>query len=298
MPRLSASIPRRSFPVSRDAVCLVVWIALFVLLAFAVAPTLALAGEGPVYASKASREVVERMVAAHGGIDAFRRASAVQFDIRFNLKAGPDQWLPFEALVTADPRTRQVYATLPNPDGSEGRIAYDGRGAWSAGNLQGLARAPARMTAWRDLYLCTLPWMTQDAGVRLGEPERVPMPVGAGECIAVRMTFDAGTGDTPRDWYVLYIDPDSHRMRAAQYVMTYSALMQPGAEASPPSIFVWDETADVGGMVVPARYTVYWANDRSVVVKDGVVDRWAFDATFDRTRLEMPPDGQPDRSTP
>ena len=27
-------------------------------------------------------------------------------------------------------------------------------------------------TAWRDFYLFNIPWLTQDAGVSLGEPEK------------------------------------------------------------------------------------------------------------------------------
>jgi hypothetical protein len=261
-------------------------------------PSLALAGTGPSYASPAAREVIEKMVDAHGGMDRFREASAVQFACRFKVHFGGDNWVPFSGKVTADPRTRHVYATLLNPDGTQGRIAYDGRKAWSAGSLQGLGRAPARMTAWRDLYLYALPFMTQDDGVRFGEPKREKMPIGDVDCIAIRMTFDAGAGDTPKDWYVLYVDPATSRLRAAQYVMTYTALMQDGAKSSPPSVFVWEKTATVNGLVVPTQYTVHWAGDRSVAVKEGVIEDWAFDGAFDRSQLVMPADGTPDLSTP
>lgn len=266
--------------------------------ALLVASIPARAGSGPTYATPEARALVERMVAAHGGIDKFRQASAIHFDCTFEVHFGGDTWAPFRGVVTANPRTRQVYATLPNPDGTEGRIAYDGKQAWSAGNLQGMAKAPARMTAWRDLYLYALPWMTQDSGVLFDKPESVKMPIGGVDCMAVRMTFEAGAGDTPRDWYVLFIDPVTHRLRAAQYVMTYAALMQNGATASPPSILVWEETANVEGMIVPTKYTVHWAGDGSVVVRNGRIQNWAFDGAFDPAQLTMPADGQIDRSTP
>jgi hypothetical protein len=80
--------------------------------------------------------------------------------------------------------------------------------------------------------------------------------------------------------------------------MTYTALMQDGAKSSPPSVFVWEKTATVNGLVVPTQYTVHWAGDRSVAVKEGVIEDWAFDGAFDRSQLVMPADGTPDLSTP
>jgi len=193
--------------------------------------------------------------------------------------------------------TRCVYATLPNADGTSGRIAYDGTRAWSAGNLQGLGRAPARFTAWRDFYLFTLPWMTQDDGVRIGAPARATLPLDGKEYVMVRMTFADGAGDTPRDRYTLYLDPATHRLRAAEYVMTYASMMA-GKEESPPSIFMWEETVEAGGLVVPSKYTVYWSDGGKVAVRNGEITNWSFDQSFDRGRLAMPADGKPDESTP
>lgn len=254
--------------------------------------------EGPQYASTKSRAVVQRMVDAHGGLERWRAATAIHFESSLAVNFGSGTWVPFAEEATVDPGSRRVYARLPNPDGTFGRIAFDGKGAWSAGELQGIARAPARFTAWRNFYLFNLPWMTQDSGVRLGDPEPSRLPIGDRECLTVRMTFDAGTGDTPKDSYRLFIDPLTYRLMAAEYVMTYTTMMRNGAKASPPSIFVWEETADVGGLIVPTRYTVYWSHDHSVAVKDGRIDHWAFDARFDESQLEMPPDGTPDASTP
>jgi len=176
--------------------------------------------------------------------------------------------------------------------------AHGGHEAWSAGNLQGISRAPARFTAWRNFYLFNLPWMTQDSGARLGEPGRRKLPWIDQPCITVKMTFESGSGDTSNDYYTLFIDPESYRLRAAEYVMTYRSMMQAGTDASPPSIFVWEETASVNGLVVPTHYTVYWSKDQSVAVKDGEVSDWSFGMAFDEALLEMPDDALPDESQP
>jgi len=238
------------------------------------------------------------MVAAHGGLEKWRNASAIRFDSHLEVHFGGDKWVPFAEEAVVDPRSRRVYAKLPNPDGTYGRIAFDGVRAWSAGSLQGIARAPARFTAWRNFYLFSLPWVTQDPGVHLGEPGRARLPGDETDCTTVRMTFEDDTGDTPKDHYVLYIDPDTHRLRAAEYVMTYAAMMPNGVDESPPSIFMWEETATIDGLVVPTRYTVYWSKDHSVAVRNGTIGNWAFDAGFDGSQLEMPEGATADQSTP
>lgn len=253
---------------------------------------------GPVYASPATRAVIEKMVAAHGGLERWRSAPAIRFDSSLEVHFGGDNWVPFAEEAVVDPRTRRVYAKLPNADGTFGRIAFDGTRAWSAGELRGIARAPARFTAWRNFYLFSLPWMTQDPGVRLSEPGHARLHGESKDCITVTMTFDAGTGDTPKDHYVLYVDPDTHRLRAAEYVMTYASMMRDGVSESPPSIFMWEETATVDGFVVPTRYTVYWSRDHSVAVRNGTIRNWAFGARFDPSQLEMPEGATVDRSTP
>lgn len=245
-----------------------------------------------------SREIVGKMVAAHGGLAPWRNATSVSFHSSLEVNFGGNNWVAFQEEVTGDPRRRRIYATLPNPDGTSGRIAYDGASAWSAGELRGLARAPARFTAWRNFYLFNLPWMTQDQGVRFGPAGHAELPGIEDECFAIPMSFDDGVGDTPGDTYILYVDTGTFQLRGAEYVMTYRQMMPPGTQASPPSIFVWEETTRVGDLLVPTGYTVYWSKDHSVAVRNGRISHWSFSEPFDEERLIMPANGVPDESTP
>lgn len=253
---------------------------------------------GPDYATDETEHVIRKMVDAHGGLEAWRNSPTTSFNSHLKVNFGGGNWVPFWEETTVETGSRRVYAKLPNADGTFGRIAFDGRQAWSAGELQGISRAPARFTAWRNFYLFNLPWMTQDAGVRLGETGLRKLPWVDDPCITVKMTFDAGSGDTSNDYYVLFIDSTSYRLRAAEYVMTYRSMMQDGVEASPPSIFVWEKTTRVNGLLVPTNYTVYWSKDHSVAVKDGEVSNWSFSRAFDAALLEMPKDATPDKSQP
>jgi len=256
----------------------------------------ALAG-GPTYVSPAAKDVVTKMIGAHGGLDTWRACPTICFDSHLKLDVGGGNWMDFWEEVTVDPVTRRVYADLPNPDGTRGMIAFDGERAWSAGNLQGLANAPARFTAWRNFYLFNVPWLTQDDGVILGEPGRGTIPNDTKQYVIVPMSFEPGTGDTSRDTYLLYIDPDTYRLRASEYGMTFKSMLPRGAEEAPRSVFVWEGTAEVDGLVVLTRYNVYWKESGDKVV-EGEVKNWRFKTAFDESRMEMPGDGRVDNSQP
>lgn len=251
-------------------------------------------------ASPETQQIITKMIAAHGGMEKWRSSPSISFHSHLKVNFGNGNWVPFWEEATVDPISRRAYAKLPNPDGTHGLIAFDGKQAWSAGNLQGISRAPARFTAWRNFYLFNLPWLTQDPGVNLGAPGKSKLPVlpkDPKEYLTIKLTFEPGAGDTPKDYYILYIDPDSYQLRASEYVMTYASMMQGGAEASPPSVFVWEKTETVEGFIVPARYTVYW-KDGSVAVKDGEVSHWSFQQPFEAARLTMPTAGTRDESNP
>ena len=137
----------------------------------------------------------------------------------------------------------------------------------------------------------------QDAGVILGEPGRSKIPNDSKVYVTIPMSFASGSGDTPKDTYVLYIDPDTYRLKASEYGMTYKSMMPEGVEEMPRSIFVWDGTTKVDGLVVLTQYNVYWKHDGSAAVV-GEVSNWSFQRPFDASRMKMPSDGSVDQSQP
>src|SRR5262249_14391324 len=139
------------------------------------------------------------------------------------------------------------------------------------------------------------PWLTQDPGVKLGEPGTGSLANDSTRYTTVMMTFESGTGDTPDDHYRLYIDPSSKRLKACAYVVTYKALMPPGVASSSEHILVYEEMATVNGLVVPTRYTIY---DQGAVYAKCSVRNWAFDKTFDEGRMTMAAGAVLDTSTP
>ena len=248
-------------------------------------------------AASPARLIVTKMIEAHGGFKKWNSSATVSFDTHLKVDFGGGNWVEYWEKVTVEQGTRRVYADLPNADGTSGSIAFDGQDAWSAGNLQGISQAPARFTAWRNFYLFNVPWLTQDPGVILGKPGKATIPNDTKEYITIPMSFESEAGDTPKDTYLLYIDPDTHRLKATEYGMTFKSMLPEGVESAPLSVFVWEETTEVSGLLALTRYNVYY-KDGGALVTTGEVSNWSFDKPFDESRMKMPADGTPDASVP
>ena len=229
-------------------------------------------------------QIVQEMVAAHGGMEAWRSAPTVSFEDEFTVPGQPTQ----ASRVVVEQSRRRAYLDMAGG----ARLCWDGTKAWSTGWQSPL---PPRFLALLNYYFLDLAWLTQDPGVKFGEPSTGKLAHDSTEYMTVMMTFEPGTGDTPDDYYRLYIDPTTKRLKGCAYVVTYQALLPPGAKSSPEHILVYDEMAQVGGLLVPVRYTIY---ENDTVYAACTVHNWAFDKPFEVGRMTMPADAVVDTSTP
>lgn len=257
------------------------WISAMALLVFAAVPAQA------SYPAMNSYAIIDSMIEAHGGMDRWANAPTVSFEDEFK-PGSAEQGSPSRVVVEQGPR--RAYIDIP---GTEMRLSWDGEKAWSE-NWQGTY--PPRFLALLNYHFLNLPWLARDPGVQLGEPGRGRLWDDPTDYITIKITYGAGVGDTPRDYYTLYIHPETHRLAACEYIVTYKALLPEGVEAAPPHILVYDEFTEVHGLSVPTRYTIY-DKDHSVYASCDVRD-WSFTRPFDASRMIVPAGAVVDDSTP
>ena len=229
--------------------------------------------------------VVERMIEAHGGLEKWRSAPTVSFEDTLQPPEGP----PLTSRVSVEQRSRRAYLDFPEMGA---RMAWDGGKAWSE-NWQG--PFPPRFFALLSYYFLNLPWLAADPGVNLSEPGTGKLWDDPTEYITVKMTFEPGVGDTPDDYYILYIDPDSYRLRAAELRVTYADILPPEVDAIE-EIAVYDKFATVEGLVVPMKCSIH-GKDRSPLASLEWRN-WSFDRPFDASRMVMAAGAVVDTSSP
>jgi hypothetical protein len=225
------------------------------------------------------------MVAAHGGLQKWRSAPTVSFEDEFNVPGQPDE----VSRVVVEQSRRRAYIDMA---GSAASLVWDGEKAWS---LNWQSPMPPRFLALLNYYFLNLPWLTQDPGVKLGEPGIGRVTGDSTDYATVMMTFEPGTGDTPDDYYRLYIDPETKRLKACAYVVTYRSLLPEGVTSTPEHVLIYDEFATVDSLLVPVRYTIYEGDS---VYAGCSIRNWAFDRAFDESRMVMPEGAVLDSSTP
>ena len=230
-------------------------------------------------------EIVGKMVAAHGGMEAWAAAPTVAFTEEFR-QGEATSGFPGRVIVEQGARRARL-------DYSGMQATWDGEKAWS---VNWMIPTPPRFLALLNYYFVNLPWLTQDDGVNLGEPGTATLWDDPTEYITVKMTFDAGVGDTPDDYYLLYIDPETYRLKANEYIVTYSSLLPDGTTATDPHILIYDEYTEVAGLVVPTHYTIYEA-DRSIY-GSCVFSDWSFSDPWDESWMEMPEGAVVDTTEP
>ncbi len=234
-----------------------------------------------------SLEILDRVLDAHGGMPAWQSAPTVSFEDEW-LIGGADSGNP--SRVTVEQGSRRVYIDYP---GSEMKMTWDGSKAWSE---HWQAPTPPRFLALLNYYFLNLPWLTQDPGVIFASPQKARLWDDPIDYIAIRMTFENGVGDTPDDYYVLYIDPKTYQLRACEYIVTYREILPEGVSASQPKILVYNEYATVDGLKVPTHFTIYEL-DESVYASCAIRD-WSFTKPFDQARMTMPANATLDESNP
>ena len=94
-----------------------------------------------------------------------------------------------------------------------------------------------------------MPFVFGDAGIKL---EELPRSRFLGkEYRVVRATYDKGVGYTPDDDYVLFINPQSSRLKLIHHSVT--ELGNPAKRVT----WVFDEWQEINGLVVPKKMTFH-----------------------------------------
>ncbi|MBI4160969.1 MAG: hypothetical protein HY509_00805, partial [Acidobacteria bacterium] len=75
----------------------------------------------------------------------------------------------------------------------------------------------------------------------------------------------------------------------------YAAVLPEGRNAMPEHLLVYDQFAEVDGLLVPAEYTIY---EEGVVVATCAIGDWSFTDRFDAARMVMPAGAVIDESDP
>lgn len=191
-------------------------------------------------------EAFERSLAAHGGLEQFKAFRSLEYTLEnwpFSQKA------PLTDLQRVDLKNRKVLI-----EGRGYRLGYDGEGVWVE-NPKALG-TPAEFYYATPYYFSLVPFVFADPGTRF---EDLGMGrLGDREYHSIRVTYESGTGDTPEDYYILYLDPETYVVRMMTYIVSFPAFRQGKAVSElEPHVIVYKDFQEVEGLQMPHEFVFY-----------------------------------------
>ncbi len=139
-------------------------------------------------------------------------------------------------------------------------IVFDGDKCWvTPADSELLPQARFHALTWP--YFLAAPFKLSDPGAHVKH-------MGPADLLntthdTAKLTFDAGVGDAPDDWYVLYKEPGTDRLKAMAYIVTYSKSKEE-AESEPHAV-VFDGYQTIDGVTLPMTWAFYdWNQEKGV----------------------------------
>lgn len=250
----------------------------------------------PKYASKETREIIEKMIQAHGGYDAWKNLKTLTFSSAMHSESLGFLrfWIKTQ---TVDMKTRRSYQDWPLV-GSQ--IAYDGEKTWSVNWRLG---NPPNHQHSVYYYYVNLPWLTQDKNVQLGSVEKIKHPAFKTEVYKIPMSFTESPilGKSDKDTYVLYINAENYILDGYEYTVGYGPLLDllnvPKDKAVfGPVLRLIIYTGEVKGLKFPMLMTTN-SLDLKQQYGDHAIYSFEFNKPFDESRMTMPENAVIDTST-
>lgn len=192
--------------------------------------------------------LADRIDTAHNGED-WRSRQAVAADITVRFGARP----ALRGALVYD-----YHRNLVRIKTDDATLIFDGEKAWVSPASATVPMARFHLLTWP--YFLAAPFKLNDPGSHL-------VPAGSlrmdGEWHdAATLTFSAGTGDSPDDWYLVYADPDTGRLAGMAYIVTYGGKSRQDAEEEPHFI-VYEDYVDVDGVLLSTHWNFrLWSEDK------------------------------------
>ncbi len=193
-------------------------------------------------------ELLWRSIETHGGLEKWFANGPIYF--RFNYRPLGDSPYrdTYQTVDTWSSRARHQVADDQNVE-----FGWDGKDAWISPPDAELT-TNARFWALTPYYFIGMPFVLADPGVFLkneGTTELHGRPHDV-----LRATFGENVGDSPDDYYVIYLDAETGHVGGLRYIVSYRGFF-PDGNHSPEKLMVYEGEQTVDGITLAKQYSTY-----------------------------------------
>ena len=193
---------------------------------------------------------LERCLEAHGGLARWQSFGSVEYDHTWENTKGMRKDHQLFNLHTRDGLIASAAYSLGSTKGE----------VWITPGVDALGGTPPRFYMWTPFYFFGMPFVFADPGAMQESLGRKSFQ--GQEYDTTRVTFKSGTGDSPEDYYVAYVDPNSAQLKLVEYVVTFPSIRKnKPLEQLEPHAILFEEWQQTDGLLVPKTASFYnWKN--------------------------------------
>ncbi len=186
------------------------------------------------------------MIGSAHGAKAYRSHAALQADVTVTFGGQ----VMLKGVMTFD--TPVGRSRIETPDGQV--YVFDGNDAWVMPEDAPVPPGMARFHLLTWPYFVAAPFKLADPGTHIDDAGIQSVDLHH-EYPAGKLTFDPGTGDSPDDWYIVYRDPDTGRLAALAYIVTYGKGSHEAEKE--PHVAVYEAFEEVDGVTLVTRMRMW-----------------------------------------
>lgn len=196
--------------------------------------------------------IVLAAIDAHGGLERWYANGPIRFRYTYNRLTGGEPIDTEQVIDTWSARARHTLTADTTVS-----FGWTGKEAWTSGT-DSLAINP-RFWSLTPYYFVAMPFVLADPGVNL---EMAGQMTAEDETYdLVRVTFDAGTGDAPDDYYYLLLDPVTRRVGGVRYVVSYPGFFPEGG-TTPERLMLYDGAQTASGIKLQESFRSFaWTGE-------------------------------------
>lgn len=181
--------------------------------------------------------LLQKALNAHGGLDTWKSYGAMQYTVSGTLGGEKKE------IHAIDLRNRKVRI-----EGEGYSLGMDGEQVWVSPDLEAFGGISARFYHNLLFYFYSIPFVLADPGAiyeELGE-----QTVGGKTYQALKVSYEQGVGDSPKDHYIAHFNPDTYKLELLLYTVTYYS----GEATTNYNSLLYPEWQKVGGLILPKKY--------------------------------------------
>ena len=198
-------------------------------------------------------KIIWQAMEAHGGLTNYYKQGPLSFHFDYKPLDGSTRRNTTQTINTWNNTARHQHIEDPSQE-----FGWTGEKAWK--KVKDSTAFPFDMRFWAltPHYFLSQPFILDGEGVNLEKLEDKSFKNEMYD--AIKVTFAAGTGDAPDDYYVLYFGKQNHKLAVIRYIVSYPKYFPEGGHL-PEKLMELQGTTVVNGIEFSTGYHTHWLTE-------------------------------------